>query len=433
MNNFKSFTPIILSAFALLGCHGQKEEWQLKVTNQTDLPLVEYPIKIARSELTVPRGDEVFFPLLISDVQDTLAAQLDDVDGDGNWDELFFLVDLDQHQEKMVNLRWITDSLAFEKRTQVRFGVRPSIDDIVKPAVSGTFLPHQLPLVTGYQPYQTDGPSWENDMVGFRHYLDGRNSKDVFGKKLANMSPDDVGINEEGVTEDNYHVMETWGRDILSVGNSLGIGGVSFLLDDRELLRMGTIEGDTLGRIDTTIFRILSEGPVRSIVDFQYRNWRPLNDSRTYNVEERVEIWPGFHGYKNTLCARNLMGDETWIVGLVNSRTNKPLKKVYDNDEWIVLATHDKQTYEKEWWLGLALVLPKVAYKGFIEAPSTGRIATTYLAKLEADEEVPVSYFALACWELRYERFREEPYFEEYLKNFVNQLSSDVTLEIGQE
>src|SRR5690606_24172255 len=102
---------------------------------------------------------------------------------------------------------------------------------------------------------------------------------------------------------------------------------------------------------------------------------------RVYDAQELVEIWPGFHGYKNTISFTGLRGDEQAIIGLVNSRTDKPLKEVYADDDWVVLATHDMQTYEKEWWLGLALVLPKATYNGYIEAPSEGRIATTYLAK----------------------------------------------------
>lgn len=114
----------------------------------------------------------------------------------------------------------------------MRFGVRSSMEGKVQPATSDTFYAHELPGVMGYQPYQTDGPSWENDKVGFRHYLDERNSKDVFGKKVSCMSPDSVGINQEGVTEDNYHVMEEWGRDILAVGNSVGIGGIALMIWD---------------------------------------------------------------------------------------------------------------------------------------------------------------------------------------------------------
>jgi len=55
----------------------------------------------------------------------------------------------------------------------------------VSPTTAATFYPNMLPAKTGYEPCQTDGPTWKKDKVGFRHYFDGRNSKDLFGKRGA--------------------------------------------------------------------------------------------------------------------------------------------------------------------------------------------------------------------------------------------------------
>ncbi|WP_437922173.1 DUF4861 domain-containing protein [Sphingobacterium sp. LRF_L2] len=418
---------------ALLAACGNSASpsFELQLENKSDIVLKDYPIKIEAAKLKFPKSEK-FFPIVISEKGDTLAAQLDDINGDGKWDELFFVVNLDANQQQKYTLHWSSDSIAFPFRTRVRHGVRTSLADTVRRSNTGVFLPHQLPLVAGFQPFQTDGPSWENDKVGFRHYLDGRNSKDVFGKRVADLAPRNVGINKDGVTEDNYHVMESWGRDILAVGNSLGVGGISLVIGDDSLYRMGSIEGDTLGPIDKTTFNVYAEGPVRSIVDFAYEKWK-LPNGRRYDANERVEIWPGMYGYKNTVEYRGLQGDEQLLVGLVNSRTDKPLKEFYANDQWVILSTHDMQTYEKEWYLGLALVLPRSVYKGYIEAPAKGRIATSYLAKLSLQDNQPLSYYALACWELRDPQFRSEKYFEEYLREFVGQISANVTISIHEK
>lgn len=411
---------------ALCSC-SDKDVLSLELQNESDRALKEKPVILYREQ--VGKYWREGLQPLVTQGKDTLAAQLDDTDGDGQWDQLFFLADFQPGEKKKLTLFWTSHQPEFEKRTSVRFGVRDSLNDVVKPKLTDVFFPHELPGVNGYQPYQTDGPSWENDKVGFRHYLDGRNSKDVFGKKVSYMSPENVGINAAGVTEDNYHVMEDWGRDILSVGTSLGVGGISFLIGNDRLRRLGIIEGDPKGNVDSTVFSIFSEGPVRSVINFDYRNWRPLDENRTYNLQETVEIWPGFYGYKNTVKVADSRGDETLLVGLVNSRTDKPLKTIYENDRWIVLGTHDRQTYEKEWWLGLALVLPKEGYLGYIKAPDTGRVATSYLAKFSPGK--PVSYYAMACWELRDPGFREETYFENYLKNFTDQLSANIKITVN--
>ena len=81
------------------------------------------------------------------------------------------------------------------------------------------------------------------------------------------MSPENVGINAQGAVEDNYHVMADWGRDILSVGNSVGIGGYGLMVGDK-LLRLGVTVDDSVNNVEKTIFHIEVEGPVKSVFNF---------------------------------------------------------------------------------------------------------------------------------------------------------------------
>ena len=82
----------------------------------------------------------------------------------------------------------------------------------------------------------------ENDKVGFRLYLDGRNAKDIYGKRTSELVLKDIGLDESGTPVDNYHVLRDWGRDILQVGNSLGAGGLA-LFENDSLHRLGIICG----------------------------------------------------------------------------------------------------------------------------------------------------------------------------------------------
>lgn len=433
----KKKTTAILFFAAVLGstvsCQSEKEaetrSQEITLTNTAAIALNDKAVAISREDLSgIPEGE--VYPLLMNQSGDTIAAQLDDLDGDGRWDELFFVVNLPENGEQALSLDWVNSPIEAEKRTSVRFGVRASEASKVEPATSDMFYAHELPGVMGYQPYQTDGPSWENDKVGFRHYLDGRNSKDVFGKRVSHMSPDDVGINAEGVTEDNYHVMEDWGRDILGVGNSVGLGGVALMIGDR-LARLGVTQSDSLNNVDSTFFQIVSEGPVRSVINYQYHNWTPLD--RSYYAEETTSIWPGMYAYKNSARFSKLKGDETLLIGLVNSNTEQPLTEIEVNDEWVVLLTHDQQTYEKEWWLGMALLVPKASYQGYMEAPKTGSINSTFLAKLKLEEGEPVEYYAVAGWELSDEKFRDPAFFREYVTNLAQQLSAEVKVAISDK
>ena len=395
------------------------------LTNSSSVDLKDKAITITRKELKVPAGD--LYPLLINQSGDTIPSQLDYLDTDDNWDELFFVYNLSPKQADTIHMKWLEAIVQYPNRTSVRFGVRKTVNSTVKPAYTDTFYADQLPGVIGYQHYQTDGPTWENDKVAFRQYLDGRNSIDVFGKKVSYMTPEDVGIGKDGVTENNYSDMKDWGTDILAVANSAGIGGFSLMIKD-SLPRLGITEQDKLNNVDSTIFKIITEGPVRSIMKFRYINWQPLD--RNYLVEQTTSIWPGMYAYNNSVSFKNLKGDETMVVSLVNSNTSQPLTEMNVNDQWVVLFTHDKQSVNKEWWLGLALILPRKNYLGYMEGPKMGKLSTTYLGKLKVESDKPVNYFAVACWELSDKGFSDPVYFKKYLSDLVSQLSAEVKVKV---
>ena len=420
----KRTTPFVFFLIScLFSCSDRKT--RITLTNPEDLALVDKAISIARGEIPViPREDA--FPILMA-AGDTIPAQLDDLDGDGRWDELFFVADLAPEGTLDLELSWTDSELSLPAGTNVAFGKREGRDLPVKPITADTLEANEIHALLGYQPYQTDGPSWENDKVGFRHYFDGRNSKDLFGKKVATMSLEKVGISAQGSVEDNYHVMNDWGRDVLAVGNSVGIGGINLMIGDT-LSRIGTAAGDSVTNVERSTFSITKEGSVRSIIDFNYLNWKPFD--RTYQVHERVSIWPGMYAYQNTVSVAGLQGDETLLVGLVNSNTRNSLKEINVGDKYVVLLTHDQQSYEREWWLGLALILPRDIYLGNGEAPKTGIFSNTFYGKLKVEEQLPVTYFAVGCWEISDEGFRDPVYFEDYVVNLARQLGVDVKVEL---
>ena len=411
---------------AFISCKEVKEKGQLiQLTNTSEVELVDKPISIGKKLLSL-NDSLVRYPLVLSQT-DTIPSQLNDTDMDGQWDELFFVADFMPKESKAITLIWTANEPIYEARTSVRFGKRTSADKAVQPATNETMLANELPKSLGYQQYQTDGPSWENDRVGFRHYLDGRNAKDLFGKKTSSMSPEDVGLDAAGAVEDNYHVMEDWGRDILAVGNSVGLGGYA-LINETEFMRLGVTVEDSINNVEKTTFHIDVEGPVNSIISYGYNNWKPNN--RTYSVKETTSIWPGIYGFKNTVSVSGLTGDEDLAVGLVNINTDHSLSVLDENSKYVVLYTHDKQTYNKEWWLGMALILPKDKYLGFTQAPKTGPLSNSFLAKLKIEDNQPVSYYAIAGWELSDEKFSNETYFTYYLKKLTGQLSAVVEIEL---
>lgn len=418
--------------YAQFSCQSEKESQQQEIvlTNQSSVNLTDKAIAVNRNKLSaIPEGD--MYPVLLTQAGDTVAAQLDDLDNDNKWDELFFVTDLPANGEQTLLLSWANTQPNYTTRTSVRFGKRTSADTPVQPQTSDVSYANQLPKNAGmgYQPYQTDGPSWENDKVGFRHYLDGRNSKDIFGKKVSSMSPETVGISASGAVEDNYHEMKEWGRDIMAVGNSTGIGGIALMIGDTPY-RLGVTVNDTVNNVESTNLRILTEGPVRSMLQLRYNNWKPDGTDRAYTIDEQPTIWPGMYAYRNTAKVSGLQGDETLLIGMNNLDKTDSIAEINVDDKWVVLLTHDRETYNNEWILGLALILPKDAYQGYMEAPASGRLAQAYFAKMKAQENQPVTYYAVGGWELSNEAFKDPASFRNYVQDLTRQLAAEVDVQV---
>jgi hypothetical protein len=421
------YFSIVLAATILSGCKAQQkaEGTKITLTNTSELAVPQKAITIKRSQLSVTETGTIY-PILIHK-KDTIPAQLNDLDGDGKWDELFLVTDFAPNEKKTVVLKWSGVDPKFAIKTSVRFGKREAKNLPVQPATEEVLMANQVHKKLGFQKYQTDGPTWENDKVGFRHYLDGRNSKDVFGKKTPAITPENVGINSKGEVEDNYHQMYDWGRDIFPVGSSAGLGGYALLIDNK-INRLGILASDTLNNVEKTTFKIVSEGPVNSVLSYKYQNWEASGNK--YQVQETTSIWPGMYGYKNTVRIEGLKGKEMFLAAISNLNNKNPLKVVEAGD-WVCLIQHDYLTYERTWILGTAILVPEKIYKGYIEAPKTGQLTDSYLAKLSVENNKEISYYAIAGWELSADQnFKDAAYFSNYVTTLVKQLSAKINVEI---
>lgn len=419
---------IALSAMIFMSCKPQKSQSaKIVLTNNSDLELSQKAISIKRSTLKL-KGTEKSFPIVLQN-SDTIPAQVNDLDGDGKWDELFFVADFSAKEKKTVELQWSGNDPKYTVKTSARFGKREAENLPVQPANEEVLLANQVYKKLGFQKYQTDGPTWENDKVGFRHYLDGRNCKDVFGKKTPGITPENVGISSSGAVEDNYHQMHDWGRDIFPVGSSAGLGGYGLIVGD-EINRLGILINDTINNVEKTIFKIVSEGPVNSILSYKYQNWEASGNK--YQVQETASIWPGMYGYKNTVSLNGLKGNETLVIALSNINNQNPLQ-VIDAGDYVCFIQHDKLTYERQWILGTAIIIPKDSYKGYIEAPKTGKLTNSYLIKVSTKNNQPINYYPIAGWELSADKnFKDSAYFTNYVTNLAKQLSAKINVEISK-
>lgn len=428
MKKLLNFSLLILVQVLLFAsCKTKKESSEILLTNNSEFELTDKAVSIDRNLLAKEEVSKAF-PILISGT-DTIPSQINDTNGDGNWDELFLVTNFSAKETKTIQLEWVSTNPNYVARTSVRFGKRASKDAPVLPATEEVLQSKEVYKALGYQRYQTDGPTWENDKVGFRHYLDGRNAKDVFGKKTPEITPENVGIDSLGAVADNYHEMHDWGRDVFPVGNSAGLGGFALLVNE-EINRLGITTNDTLNNIEKTTFKIVEEGPVNSILSYNYHNWKASNN--TYQAKEITSIWPGMYGYKNTVSVDGLKDNDALLIALSNINNKNSLNEV-EVGNWICLIQHGALTYNEEWVLGTAVIVPKKGYNGYIEAPKSGQLTTSYLAKFKIKNNESINYYAIAGWELSADKnFKDPTYFKNYVINLANQLEAEINIKINE-
>lgn len=410
---------------ALSSCQ-KKPAVSIVLQNPMDIERVDENFKFSRADLNVTGGD--LLPVVKRADGTYVPCQVDDMDQDGVWDELAFVYTLGGGEKAELLLDWVAaaDYPAFERRTNIRYGKMISPGQ-VEELSSDTHGKHNLPRSVNY-PYQMDGPAWENDKVGFRHYFDGRNCRDLFGKRVAEMVLDTIGIRADGCPDNTYQELREWGCDILSAANSFGLGGLAVQLQDT-LIRMGVEFKDTVDRIDSSHFEIITEGPVRSVFRLDFIGWDILGTK--VDVHETVTIWAGKYGYEEEIRTSPLPENAALVTGIVaNNNTKEPVEKLYDG-KWISMITHDKQTVGKDYELGMALLIPKEQLLETFHAPEEGTgILKTWCAKLKPGEK-GYSYQVYAGWELSVESFSEREDFIRLIDTYVGCLNNPVVVTIN--
>ena len=423
------FHGILTFTYLLLaGCSAPQEDFT--VINSSTIDRTDEPIVLTRQDISEKVGNaqisEGKLPLPSKDGE-PVPAQIDDINRDGEWDELAFTLNIAAGDTQQISIEFILpeDYPEFEERTNVRFGIlaEGEVNPVKTLDIPGEELP--VPLFTRYQ---MDGPAWENDKVGFRQYIDGRNGRDLYGKTMASMALDTVGIADDGTLEDDYHVMLPWGRDILAVGNSLGLGGLAMLEND-EPVRLGVRMDAEQNNVDTTSYKLITEGPVRSIFKLDYKGWDTGNN--TYSLENTVTIWAGRYGYTNEVSLISPNNSDTLIVGIVNIHNDNPPTLLEDTGtDYSAFYTHDKQTYDDEWYLGMGIIFPSEPFISYQEAPEEGPgITTSYLNLFELFEDKKLTYHVLAGWELSNEQFADAEYFDAFMMEEIRKVSTPVTVE----
>lgn len=195
--------------------------------------------------------------------------QQDDLDKDGLWDELFFMIDIGAGETKTVYLYiGFTERGLFEHKTH---------------AALGWYARHPMPF-------------WESEYIGWKLFYP--SDVDMHGKR----EPMLTAYPEYRGNLGGYYMPFEYGTDIMAVGNTFGAGGICLFED--------TAHPDSVSRprfspykgkgplYDTRYaFDVVANGPLRSIVRIKTMNWNTGQGS--YELEQ---LYTAFAGKSWSTC-----------------------------------------------------------------------------------------------------------------------------------
>lgn len=416
-------TLVILISIVLFSC---EKETKLTVTNSINIYRQDEVLILTKEQLAQKVAlQEGLLPVFKVEGDIILPSQCDDLDNDGNWDEIVFIIDLLANETKEVAVDFVTkdEYPEFDKRTNLRLGIKQE-DGSYKEVDNY----RALPCNDGFEIIaQAESVSWENDKIAFRNYFDCRNVKDLFGKLKPGMILDKLSSPDMG----SYHNLNDWGMDVLHCGSSLGSGGLAILKND-SLYRLGSTE--------VYEYQKIIEGPVRSVFELRYSGW-DVNGEKLKAVE-RISIYPGKYWFESDVTFSGCTDDDQIVTGIVTSMLKRESFE-FQAGNFQCIGTHDIQSLNKD-ELGMAVIVPlaesgkigrttdidffKLGYETVVSKSFSNIISQTFYIGQKCKSEVPAKHYFFSVWGLDKEQWKTEKGFRKYIKEEAEKLSSPIVI-----
>ncbi|HQO34263.1 MAG TPA: DUF4861 family protein [bacterium] len=240
----------------------------VRVSNPLDRARDSVPVVIRLADLP---EDFKTSPFRVVDSEGKiLPGQMDDPDGDTIKDEIFFQVSLGPKETRVLSIRYgdMDAQQAYSPRARAQVGQKFYV-------------------------------SWESDLCAFRSYF---GKMDVFGKNKPCLF-----MQEMESPWVNTHAMQKNGMDILSVGPTSGLGGLNIWHEGKPYQVDSYGESGNRDIRSEPHFRILANGPVRTLVDIAMPHWK-LGD-RQFEAATHVVAWAGRRECRLSTKVRSLDGN----------------------------------------------------------------------------------------------------------------------------
>ena len=268
---------VCLAAASFLSAKGAAPSFTVSVTNPSATDRHDVPVVIDLHKALKKKAATVLSAEVVAPSQTALPSQLDDLDGDLIPDELCFVCDFPARSTR--SFKVVCSSVQPQRNYPSRTAAFMKVWDrkYRYPYINSIeYQGRNEPLAT-YDAIYGHGAQWESELVGFRVYMDHRQSIDIYGKPTPQLVLDQT--NFYSTRED---IAEGRGCDILFAGPSVGAGSFRGYLNDQPTY---------VEEVEARGQRVIASGPVRAIVEVTDRNWN--YDGRHLQMRQLYTLYAG--------------------------------------------------------------------------------------------------------------------------------------------
>lgn len=246
-------------------------------------------------------------------------CQMDDLDGDGGADHLFFLTDIKgkDRQTVKVSLWRKGDPRSYKERTFADI-ILPN-SKIKEKNKQNVYL-KEFTVMGGSDPFRCihqHGVVFESELTAFRIYCSPRQTVDLYGKYKRQLE-----LKESEFYPDKDQLAKGFGDDVLLVGDGVGLGALN---------GWNGTEPVAFTNCESRSQRIITTGPLRSIVEIVDNNWKPTPDAEPFTLTTRYTILAGHRDCKvdvqvsvpKGFTLTNEIKKTPYYIGITNVRGSK--------------------------------------------------------------------------------------------------------------
>lgn len=327
-----------------------KYDFDIELGNNLSRQRTDCPVAIRLSGLNV----KPITAAVVTDGEEEIPCQLDDLDGDGVADEVAFVVDIPASATRNLTLTLHDD------KQQKEYAPRVWADFMLVGRKKGEQVRVKEVTVPGdvnfYNMVYGHGPMFESELVGYRVYFNQKQTLDPYGKFSKRLELADTKF----YPNDEY-LAKGYGDDVLFAGNSCGVGAFKGW-DGKNTVHVEPVA--------TRSERLIATGPVRTIVEVEVNDWDYQGDK--LDMVNRYTLYAGHRDLQVDVEFAQDVKDKQFATGVERIRGDET-KKWSDGSGTIAswgrhFPVTDTVKYAKE-TIGIATAVPMECVVSEADAP----------------------------------------------------------------